>query len=328
MSNCKICGSIASSIKKVEGYKENKYYQIYYCESCDASFSDCYPDDSSIYNLIYENASFISGYGRYDTYKNNVLKNENPFEYLSEAEDMYWAIKQSISKGHLKKTSKILEVGCGMGYLTFSLNKEGFDIKGCDISEKAIEKAKKTYGLSSSELFFVADIYKISENDSLRYDTIILTEVIEHIYDPLHFINTLLKLLKNNGNVIITTPNKTAYKKSVFWTSDLPPVHYWWLSENSFEKIALLTNSSIQFIDFSQYNIDRHLFVDDDNIKDGVSTFDKNGNLLLKSSKFLFMLKFLIKKTWAFDVIKYVKFKLTKKDISKSYVLCCILQKR
>lgn len=257
-----------------------------------------------------------------------MLKNNTPFEYLSEAEDMYWAIKQSINKGYIKKTSKILEVGCGMGYLTYSMNKEGFNIKGCDISEKAIEKAKATYGLNTEELFFVADIYKISEDANFRYDTIILTEVIEHIYNPLDFISTLLKLLSPNGNIIITTPNKTAYKKSIFWTSDLPPVHYWWLSENSFEKIALLTNSNINFIDFSQYNIDRNLFVNDENIKDGVSTFDKDGILILKKNKFLSKLKIIIKKTLAFKILKAIRFRLTKKDISKSYVLCCILEKR
>ena len=328
MLDCKICGSEASFIKQVEGYREGRFYNIHYCEYCDASFSDSHIEDYTIYNLIYDNSSSINGYNRYDTYKDKVLKDEKPFEYLSEAEDMYWAIKQSIKKDYIRKTDKILEVGCGMGYLTYSMLKEGFNIRGCDISQRAIEKARQTYNLENEDLFFEADVYELSENNNSKFDVIILTEVIEHIFNPSDFIKTLFKLLNSGGHIIITTPNKSAYNKSIFWTSDLPPVHYWWLSEQSFINIAKFTNSGIYFIDFTDYNSKNNIFVNDSNIKDGKPTFDRNGIIIKNNNSITTSLKKLVKQTPIYTLYMYLNFVYTKKDIKKSFVLCCILEKK
>jgi len=329
MSNCRICGAKASFIKQVEGYKKGMNYNISYCHSCDNSFSDCYPQDSDIYNLIYKSSSFIDGYKRYDTYRQNVLANSSPFSYLSEVEDMYWAIKKTMELSYLNKTDKILEVGCGMGYLTYSLYKEGFNIKGCDISEVAIEKAKQTYSSIEKDRYFVGDIFEMSLNNNEFYDTIILTEVIEHIFEPLVFIKALLKLLKPNGHIIITTPNKSSYNKNIIWTSDLPPIHYSFLSENSFKKIASLTDSNAVFIDFTDYNNKNHNFVDSSKVKDGISTFTSNGEVILKDQSFMMFIKKILKKTWIFIIIKYLNFILANnKDLTRSNVLCCVLKKQ
>ena len=43
----------------------------------------------------------------------------------------------------LFESNRILEVGCGFGYLTAQLYKAGFKTLGCDISQTAIKKAKK-----------------------------------------------------------------------------------------------------------------------------------------------------------------------------------------
>lgn len=249
--NCKICGSIATLIKEgLTGYQENKVYDIYNCSTCDTNFSIPGEVDSGIYDAIYRNGLNVPNYAYYHKYSKAVLTQENPLKYLAKEGDAYWAIENSIKLGNIQKTDKILEVGCGLGYLTYSLKRAGFDITGIDISQKAIELAIKTYG----NFYRCADINEMAKNDHERYDVIILTEVIEHISNPVIFIESLKKLLTQKGKIILTTPNKSAFPKSSVWECDLPPVHLYWLSEDSFKIIGENLQMNVGFMDFSGYN--------------------------------------------------------------------------
>ncbi len=43
-----------------------------------------------------------------------------------------------------KKKSKILEMACGLGFVTHTLTKKGYDVSAFDISKEAINSAKKS----------------------------------------------------------------------------------------------------------------------------------------------------------------------------------------
>lgn len=325
MCSCKICKQKSVLVEKVEGYKRGVFYNIYYCENCNTSFTNSHEDDSKIYDLIYKNSHKIKGYSRYEKYKSDVIKANNPIEYLSEQEDMYWAVYKSIEMGVFNKSSKVLEVGSGLGYLTYALHKSGFNIKGCDISETAVEKARIKF--NNNLIFFVADIYKLSENATEKFDTIILTEVIEHITNPISFLEALLKLLNKNGKLIITTPNKSSYPNSIYWTSDLPPVHYWFFSEQAFKNIAIHFKLEISFINFQEYNQKKHAYVNPEKVVIGTSTFDINNKLIKEENKFLLRVKSLVKKMSLYKMYRSYQYKNNIKGADRSYVLCCILNK-
>ena len=101
---------------------------------------------------------------------------------------------------------KILDVGCGNGYLVRLLIEKGYDAYGIDASVSGINIAKKFY----SDRFFLHNI----ENQDLPYslnkmkfDTVISTEVIEHIFSPVKFVEWIKSLLRSSqGQVIISTP--------------------------------------------------------------------------------------------------------------------------
>lgn len=81
------------------------------------------------------------------------------------------------------KAAGVLEVGCGTGTFAHYLfdKRRGTPYVGFDFSEVAVEKARKRTG--RREPFFVGDATKAASYQDLHYDTIVCTEVLEHLED-------------------------------------------------------------------------------------------------------------------------------------------------
>lgn len=130
----------------------------------------------------------------------------------------------------LYKSSKILDVGCGNGSMAIELIKKGYDIYGIDASEKGIYIARGIY----IDRFFLQDINSKTlpkELENIKFDTIISTEVIEHLFDPKGYVQFCKKILQNNkkGIIIISTPYHGYFKNlfiSLFdkWDTHLNPL--------------------------------------------------------------------------------------------------------
>ncbi|RYY06068.1 MAG: methyltransferase domain-containing protein [Sphingobacteriaceae bacterium] len=107
----------------------------------------------------------------------------------------------------LHRQNKILDLGCGNGALTIKLIELGFDVYGVDASAEGIEIAKKYY----PNRFFLQDLSTGKLPEELAdtvFNTIISTEVIEHLYDPEAFIQFCKAILSNSNfaELIISTP--------------------------------------------------------------------------------------------------------------------------
>jgi len=212
--NCLLCGSSTElKYKAYPGYQIPSVFEIYYCPNCNTSFSMPRNESNDIYELIYKNGAEVRWYNRYWKYSKAVKTMANPMRYLAESEDIYWAIKESLKQitKDIKISQNILEIGCGLGYLTYSLNKEGYNTVGMDISKEAVSVAISNYG----NYYIHADLYEYSINHENEFDVIIFTEVIEHLNDIFSFMRCLKKLLKYNGKIILTTPNKSFLRLSI-----------------------------------------------------------------------------------------------------------------
>lgn len=86
-------------------------------------------------------------------------------DYKKEAEQ----IKKLIEKYSTKKTTSILNLGCGTGRHDYELNKMGYSITGIDLSNDMIYIAKQ--GLAQNMQFEVGDIR--SYIPQKKYDTVI-----------------------------------------------------------------------------------------------------------------------------------------------------------
>ncbi len=150
----------------------------------------------------------------------------------------------------------ILDVGCGNGHLVNYLLAMGYNVYGTDASEKGIAIARQTNPLR----FFIQDLSTNQlpvELQELRFDTVIATEVIEHLYNPAAFIKFCNETLLTKGELIISTPYHGYLKNlmlSLFnkWDWHANPA---WLGGHiklwSFKTLSkLLTNTGFTIIDF------------------------------------------------------------------------------
>ena len=78
-------------------------------------------------------------------------------------------------------STRVLEVGCGTGTFAHYLfdARPGTSYIGFDFSPVAVERARRRIG--RSEPFFVGDATQADVYRSLQYDTIVCTEVLEHL---------------------------------------------------------------------------------------------------------------------------------------------------
>lgn len=101
------------------------------------------------------------------------------------------------------KNKKVLDVGCATGYLGKKLEKNGAQVTGIDISNAALKRAREV--LSFVKVVDLND-GKLPFNDK-TFDLIVASEVIEHLFKPLIILKEFKRVLRDEGRLIITTPN-------------------------------------------------------------------------------------------------------------------------
>lgn len=125
----------------------------------------------------------------------NVIEKANKFN-----EWMYKTIKP-----HCK--GKILEIGCGIGNISYFFINDNFDIVLSDVRENYLEIVKKKFKRETVKIDIVDLNFDEKYNNLIgTFDTVFALNVIEHINDDSKAIENCKKLLKENGHLIILVP--------------------------------------------------------------------------------------------------------------------------
>lgn len=108
-------------------------------------------------------------------------------------------------------TKTVLDVGCGEGDLAHALKERGYVVTGVDVSSRALEEADSV--LHDSVCFDVESAEWPKEMMERKFDLIVASEVLEHLFDPAAFLRKATDILSPNGKIIITIPNFLFWKK-------------------------------------------------------------------------------------------------------------------
>lgn len=175
---CLICFS--ENLILLEKYKSAHLCK---CNSCEFIFSKKIPTEIEL-------KDFYDGYGRADYLSPITIKRYN--ELLDKFEKF-------------RKTGKIIDVGCGIGYFLETAKSRGWQVYGTEYTDEAIQICKNK-GIKTNKGKLNSENY-IPES----FDIITSFEVLEHINNPLEEIDNFSKILRSGGLVYLTTPNFNSF---------------------------------------------------------------------------------------------------------------------
>ena len=105
------------------------------------------------------------------------------------------------------KEKNVLDVGSSKGYFPALLKRLGWEAEGIEISENSARFAMERFGVNT----FIDSIDKYRMKGSQEFSVITAIDVLEHIPDPIDFIDDLVGICKKGNYIIIDTPNGMAY---------------------------------------------------------------------------------------------------------------------
>lgn len=126
-----------------------------------------------------------------------------------------------------KKNHYILDYGCGNGAISLKLIKRGYDVYGVDASKSGIQIANSH--ISGRNRFFEMDFEKDDFPDEIKdvpFDTIISTQVIEHLYSPKSYVQQCNRILPVGGVLLMTTPYHGYLKNLVMAITGRMDAHF------------------------------------------------------------------------------------------------------
>jgi 2-polyprenyl-3-methyl-5-hydroxy-6-metoxy-1,4-benzoquinol methylase len=185
-------------------------------------------------------------------YKTAWLKDKEIMSVSKEMEMIYqiqgdarcnYLVKHQI----LPKDSKVLDIGSGYGYMFKSLRNKGFKemrFFATDPSPICLKKLREI-GVNACD--------SLSEVMEKNFDLVTLGQVLEHIPNPISFLQTVMTLVKSGGHIYIDVPDRDDTHKAL-----LEP-HTLFYSEKSILNLAKKLN--LKVIHITSFGVKREKFI-------------------------------------------------------------------
>ncbi len=112
---------------------------------------------------------------------------------------------------------RILDVGCGAGFL---LGRISGELYGIDISDASIAEAQKTLGKKAVLKSGNAEKLPFSSD---YFDAVVCEEVFEHLRNPQKAVNEILRVAKPGAAMIISVPSEKTLTLARLLMLKFPP---------------------------------------------------------------------------------------------------------
>lgn len=226
IKKCPIC---FSNKKKKYMVRQDLTYTS--CQKCDLIYSEEQPKDT---NDVYSNDNYRdTQISAYDKSRKFRIKN--------------FAVERIKILKKYKKSGSLLDVGCGTGWFMEEARKH-YEVTGIEHSDSIRLWLKKKFNISS---------FKVIHDLKKKFDIITAFDVIEHVTNPLDFLNNLKNKLKKNGIILIYTPNADSLGFSFLKEKNnlLCVDHLFCFNQKSFEYLCKKANMRIVETQFKGLDI-------------------------------------------------------------------------
>jgi SAM-dependent methyltransferase len=157
-----------------------------------------------------------------------------------------------------KKYGRLLDVGCFSGNFLLAAQADGWEHpEGTEISTLAVQYARSEYGFNVHE----GDLLTL-DLPSDFYDAITLSDVIEHVSDPLKTIQRIYTLLRPGGVLYMDTPHFNSFPRWILgkeWNVFFP-WHRTYFSASNMKTALVMAGfhvkkvSAVGVLPFSRFN--------------------------------------------------------------------------
>ncbi|WP_296618446.1 class I SAM-dependent methyltransferase [Marivirga sp.] len=227
LSECPVCS--ASNLRNHMVVKDHSVskesFNIMVCDNCNFHFTNPRPDKDEI-GKYYESEEYISHSDKANSPINLIYKIARKYALSTK--------KKLINSVAKDKKGRILDYGCGTGYLLETMKSDGWKTFGIEPNDKARELA--------SQKVKVKETIEQLDLKNKKFDIITLWHVLEHIHDLNSTIKTLKTILKEKGKIIIAVPNIESYEESIFgeeWAAYDVPRHLYHFSQDTMKTLML-----------------------------------------------------------------------------------------
>ncbi len=202
MRKCPICEcenrkvifdiNFANDKKVLHGLPEKNHISI--CENCGFAYA-CNEANQANYDNYYKN--------------NNNYVEDRQLKLIDNAENIFVPMMAR----YINANSHIIDIGYGDGSLLKSLKNRGFNyLYGLDTGNDSADDLRK----DGIECYDQSIFDEIDDSLEKAFDIVISTCVGEHVFDLQGFIENQLKILKDDGIIIMEVPAVEGFNKVYF----------------------------------------------------------------------------------------------------------------
>lgn len=225
-------------------YRFNKFgHDFFQCRSCQFAAFHPTPDRKSILNRYsegYFNEEYLPSYGASsDSVNLEIIHNR--FDFLERMVRQYHP--------DIPKRKKMLDIGCGAGFLLKTFQDRGWEVLGMDIMDSSAEYGGRMLGIPIEK----CDFETVSPDEISRkygpFDLVAMTDSLEHFFDPFVVLENTFHILKNRGVLFVSVPNIESISFKLIgkqWAIVSPLEHLSYFSPVSLRRI--LENSGFENI--------------------------------------------------------------------------------
>lgn len=141
-----------------------------------------------------------------------------------------------------KSQPTVLDIGCGNGWCLNKYKELGWKTFGTEITDNCVEIATtnghKIYKGKIEDLNF----------DGLKFDSITMWDVFEHVSDPINLLKKIRYLMTNESSLYIYVPNYSCIYSKFFkdkWMMFTAPLHYFHYTKDSIERLLNITGFTV-----------------------------------------------------------------------------------
>ncbi len=243
-THCPVCGnsSVRHFLQVDDFFLTNEPFEVLECPLCTHLFTHPQPHPENI--------------GRY-------YASEKYLSHTAQGKDLissvYRYIRSINLRGKYRMVSgyrtrgKLLDIGCGTGYLLHHFQSEGWEVTGIEPGKQARDFAIENLGVK------VLDEGAIPDLSDTGFDVVSMWHVLEHVHDPLQRMGEVNRLLTPEGIAVIALPNHRSYDArhyGRYWAAWDVPRHLHHFNPKSFAKLA--DNAGFELLEVKPMRFDAY----------------------------------------------------------------------